>query len=194
MKSYILVAAACCLVGPAVAGGPIEPIMEPQPVGVAVVPSPSYDWTGAYVGLSFGRGTASDDGGLTETDTDLLGLQVGYLRDLGTLVVGGELAHVRGGYDAFPGNDWNSTRAKLIGGFDAGRFLPYGFVGLSSYNVTGASEFSDTVTIYGLGAKFGVTERLAVGLEYLVENKDDFDTTGDDLESSDLSLRLDYRF
>lgn len=193
MRTCLTLAAICGLALPAFAGGPVETITEPVPVAVAPA-APDYDWTGFYAGLSIGRGSASDDGGVTETDTDPVGLQIGYLRDLGTFVVGGELAHVRGGYDAFPANDWNSTRAKLIGGFDAGRFLPYGFVGLSNYKVTGASEFSDTVTIYGLGAKFGVTQKLAVGLEYVVENKDDFDSTGSDLESNDLSLRLDYRF
>jgi outer membrane immunogenic protein len=193
MKSYLVFAAVCGLAMPAVAGGPIEPVVEPVPVAEA--PAPDFDWTGFYAGLGVGRGSASDDGGLTETDTDPVGLQFGYLRDLGTFVLGGELAYVQGGYDDFPDQEWDSTRLKLLGGFDAGRFLPYAFLGLSNYDVDNGAV-SDTVPIYGLGARYaaGASGRLVFGLEYLVENKDDFDDSGFDLESDDLSLRVDFRF
>lgn len=199
MKHYAAAALLFAATGPVMAGGPVAPVVE-APVAVAPAPAPTFDWTGFYAGLSFGQGKASDDGGVTDTDTDPWGLQVGYLRDLGAFVVGGELAYVQGGYDAFPTNDWTSTRLKLIGGYDAGRFLPYGFVGLSNYEIDGISgpvtSLSDTVTIYGLGGRFAVGDRgrIVVGLEYLVENKNNFDGTGDDLESNDLSLRIDYRF
>ena len=130
---------------------------------------------------------------MTETHAEEFGAHIGHFCDLGTFVVGGELAYVSGDYDDFPTNNWTSTRLKLIGGYDAGRVLPYGFVGLPHHDVSGASEFSDTVSIHGVGAKFAVTNNLHAGLEYLVENKDDFDG-GPDLENSELSLRMDYRF
>jgi opacity protein-like surface antigen len=177
--------------GAAQAGGPVE--VAPEPV-IAAAPAPSSDWTGFYIGLSAISGTFSDNGGVTSDGTSGYGLQAGYLRDLGTFVVGGELAYAKGDYDAFPANDWASTRLKLIGGYDAGRLLPYGFVGLSNYDVRGASSFSDTVPIYGLGAKLAVTPKIAVGVEYLVENKNNFDNAGFDLENSEVALRLDYRF
>ena len=193
MKSYVFFAAVCGLAMPAVAGGPVETVTEPVPMAAA--PAPDFDWTGFYAGLSIGRGSASDDGGLTETDTDPVGFQIGYLRDLGTVVVGGELAYVQGGYDDFPTQEWDSTRLKLLGGYDAGRFLPYAFLGLSEYDVDNGF-LSDTVTIYGLGARYaaGANGRLVLGLEYLVENADNFDNSGFDLESNDLSLRVDFRF
>lgn len=52
------------------------------------------------------------------------------------------------------------------------------------------------MTIYGLGARYalGASGKYILGLEYLVENKDNFDGTGNDLENSDLSLRLDFSF
>jgi outer membrane immunogenic protein len=191
MRHGLAVALMVCA-GAAQAGGPV--VVAEEPV-VAAAPAPSdYDWTGFYVGLSAISGTFSDDGGLTSDGTDGFGLQAGYLRDFGRFVVGGELAYVSGDYDAFPDNDWTSTRLKLIGGLGAGRVLPYGFVGLSNYDISGTSEFSDTITIYGLGAKLAVSPKIAVGLEYLVEDKSNFANTGFDMESSEIALRVDYRF
>jgi len=189
VKNIAMIAALAALAGPAFAGGIAEPVVE-APVEVAAAPAPGMDWTGFYAGLSVLRGTANN-GIDPDTDTDGFGAQIGYLRDLGTFVVGGELAYVSGEFDAFV-EDWNSTRLKLIGGYDAGRVLPYAFVGLSNYEVEGVD--SDTATIYGVGAKFALTDKLHAGLEYVVENKDDFGGTGIDAENSDLSLRLDYRF
>lgn len=185
------VAAVVLSAGVAQAGGPVVVADEPEIVAPAA-PAADMDWTGFYVGLSAISGSFDDS--TTSTDTQGYGLQLGYLRDIGRFVYGGELAYASGDYDAFPTSDWTSTRLKLIGGFDAGRLLPYGFVGVSNYDISGPASFSDTVTIYGLGAKFAVTPKIALGLEYLVENKDDFDGTGADVESSELALRLDYRF
>jgi len=110
-----------------------EEIKQLRPVADETVLSSqggAVDWTGVYVGLSYGFGTFSDDGGVTDSGTDLTGIQVGYLHDLGTFVLGGELAYAKGDYDDFPTDEWDSTRFKLIGGYDAGAVLPYGFVGL----------------------------------------------------------------
>jgi outer membrane immunogenic protein len=193
MMRNVLIATLMLSAGAAQAGGPV--VVADDPVVVAPAEAAvDYDWTGFYVGLSAITGTFSDNGGLTSGGTSGYGLQAGYLRDLGKFVIGGELAYAQGDYDAFPLNDWTSTRLKLIGGFDAGRVLPYAFVGMSKYDVAGVSQYSDNVTIYGLGAKFAVSPKIAVGLEYLVENKSNFDNTGADMENSDLSLRLDYRF
>jgi outer membrane immunogenic protein len=178
--------------GAAQAGGPV--VVADDPAVVAPAAPAGYDWTGFYVGLSAISGTFSDDGGVTSDGTSGYGLQAGYLRDFGNWVVGGELAYAKGDYDAFPASDWTSTRLKLIGGYGAGRLMPYGFVGLSNYDIDQATPFSDTVTIYGLGAKLAVTPKIAVGLEYLVENKSNFDNAGFDMENSEFALRLDYRF
>ncbi|MES2916870.1 MAG: outer membrane beta-barrel protein [Pseudomonadota bacterium] len=190
----VLAAALVVAAGAAQAGGPVVVADDPAVVAAAAPAAAGYDWTGFYVGVSAISGTFSDNGGATSGGTNGYGLQAGYLRDFGTWVLGGELAFAKGDYDAFPLNDWTSTRLKLIGGYGAGRVLPYGFVGLSNYDVRGASQFSDTVTIYGLGAKVAVFPRIAVGLEYLVENKTNFGNSGFDMENSELALRLDYRF
>jgi hypothetical protein len=192
MKRSVIIAAATSLGGPLYAGGPVTVIAEPAPVVVSAPAPVTYDWTGFYVGLSAISGTAGE--GIDESDTQGFGAQVGYLRDLGTFVIGGELAYAKGDFDDYP-DEWDSTRLKLIGGYDAGRFLPYGFIGLTQYSVKGpVNDLSDTVTIYGLGAKLAISPRIVAGLEYLLENKDDFDGSGMDAENREISLRIDFRF
>jgi outer membrane immunogenic protein len=192
-----LALASLALASPALAGGLVAAEHDVVVTAPVVAVMDTFNWTGFYGGLSFGAGTASGNGGITEADTNPMGAHIGYLWDAGTFVLGGELAYVAGDFgDTYPLNEWASTRVKLIGGYDAGRLLPYGFVGMSQYDVTGGmSDFSDTVTIYGVGARYGFGNdgRFVVGLEYLVENKSDYDGVID-MENSDLSLFVDYRF
>ncbi|NHB77670.1 outer membrane protein [Rhodobacter calidifons] len=177
--------------GAAQAGGPVA--VPADPVVAAPAAAAGYDWTGFYVGLSAMSGDFRNSVGGT-SDTNGFGLQAGYLRDFGNLVLGGELAYAKIDYDDFASTESTSTRLKLIGGYGAGRFMPYAFVGLSSAKVTGPLVASDTMTNYGLGAKVAVTQRIAVGLEYLVEDKNDFDGTGLDIKLKEIALRVDYRF
>jgi opacity protein-like surface antigen len=193
MTRGLAIAGLCLAAGAASAGGPVVVVTEAPVAAPVAEAAPGYDWTGFYVGLSALSGTFSDDGGATSDGTSGFGLQAGYLRDLGRFVVGGELAYAKGDYDAFPVSDWTSTRLKLIAGLNAGRVLPYGFVGVSKYDIGGVSSNSDTVTIYGLGAKVAVSQKIAIGLEYLVENKDNYDDFFD-MENSEVALRLDFRF
>jgi outer membrane immunogenic protein len=192
MKSYLVFAAVCGLAMPAVAGGPVEVAMEPVPMAAA--PAPDFDWTGFYLGLSATSGSVSD--GTIDVDTSGFAAQLGYLRDLGTFVVGGELQYSDADIDDVD-TSITSSRAKLIGGYDAGRFLPYVFVGLSDIELSaGGASISDSTTNYGLGGRFalGAEGKFVAGLEYLVEDTDDFDSTGFDLDHDEVSLRVDYKF
>ena len=193
MKRTIILVSLCLGAGQAMAGGPSAVATEP-PVAPMVAPA-GFDWTGFYVGGSVGSGTMSDSS--SDYDYDHLGLQAGYLRDFGTTVLGGELAYAKGDFDTPPGSDFSSTRLKLIGGLGSGSVLPYLFAGLSNIEINNpGSSFSDTAMIYGLGARFalGQSQRHVIGLEYLVETKDNFDGTGEDIDTSEFSLRYDFRF
>jgi hypothetical protein len=192
--STIAAALSVLAAGQAVAGGP-EVVVEETQVVPAAAPAPGFDWTGFYVGATLGYGDVETT--TATADSNAYGLQAGYLRDLGNFVLGGEIAFVTGDFDEFPDTDFDSTRLKLIGGYAAGRFLPYVFLGVSDYKIDdGASTASDTATLYGLGAHYalGVTGQHVVGLEYLVESVDNFAGTGNDLDNHEVSIRYDFRF
>jgi predicted porin len=192
MKGLLVVGLVLSLGGEAMAGGVGAPETKAAVTAVAGA-EPATDWTGFYLGVSVASGRFSDDGGATSDGTEAIGVQAGYLRDLGTVMIGGELAYAKGNYDAFADLDWTSTRLKLIGGYDAGRLLPYGFVGISRYEIRPVNPNSDNVAIFGIGAKYAATPKVSVGLEYLVEDKRNYDNDFD-LENRELSLRVDYRF
>jgi outer membrane immunogenic protein len=179
----------------AVGGGMDVAPVEPTPVAAAA-PTTGFDWTGFYVGVNSVRGDFNDGDTTDGFDTSGFGIQAGYLRDLGMIVVGGELSYSEGDYGAnAPESDWDATRLKLIGGYDAGRFLPYLFVGATKYSMNEVTTSSDSMTNYGIGGRyaFGATGNFVAGLEYLVESKDNFDNNFD-LDNKELALRLDYRF
>ncbi|MFN5995655.1 MAG: outer membrane beta-barrel protein [Paracoccaceae bacterium] len=190
---FVLAAALIVSAGAVQAGGPV--VVADDPVIAAPAAPASWDWTGLYAGLSATNG--SFDNGTTDYDTSGFGIQVGYLRDLGRVVLGGELSYSKGDFgNLAPTADWKATRVKLIGGYDAGRFLPYAFVGMTKFDIAEGTENSDTMPNYGIGARFamGPTGKFVAGLEYLVESKDNFDGTGTNTKNGELSLRLDYRF
>lgn len=190
---YVLAAAFVFSAGVAQAGGPVVVADDPV-VEVPAEMASDFDWTGVYAGVSVVSGSFSD--GFTDYDTSGYGLQAGYLRDFGKWVIGGELSYSKGDYgDLAPASDWDATRLKLIGGYGAGRLMPYAFVGATKYNVNQATPYSDTMANYGIGARyaFGASGKVVVGLEYMVENKTAFDDNFD-LDNREVALRLDYRF
>ena len=169
-------------------------------------------WDGYYAGLAVTSGDVSLSGRTDREDygSQGFGLQFGYLRDTGSFVVGGEFAYVSGDVDdvqgfvdvhGFDDVSLDSARLKAIGGYDAGRFLPYAFVGLSNAEITvetgfGEASSNETAVNYGLGGRvaLGAEGRVVAGLEYLVEEVDDFDGSGVDVDNSDISLRFDFRY
>lgn len=194
MKRLLLVTSLLALSGPLHAGGPVTATAEP-PVAPAAAAPTGADWTGFYAGVSLTNGTVNDSS--QDFGTTGYGVQVGYLRDLGKAVIGGELSYSKGDYgDDAPGSDWDATRLKLIGGLDAGRILPYAFVGMTNYSINQTSPISDSMTNYGLGARLSVgsSGKLVAGLEYLREAKDNFGDSGQRFENDELAVRLDFRF
>ncbi|MCU0827338.1 MAG: porin family protein [Tabrizicola sp.] len=194
MTRYAVVALFALIGGQAAAGGPVA-VPDDPPVTPATV-APSSDWTGFYAGANLGFGDVND--GTNSFDRDFYGIQAGYLHDFGSVVAGAELAYSAGDFNAGGLNlDLESTRLKLIGGYDAGRVLPYLFVGVGDATISaGALSNSDSTTLYGLGAKLavGATGRHVIGLEYLSERKDNFGGSGDDLDNREFALRYDFRF
>jgi outer membrane immunogenic protein len=193
MKKYLVSAAVAAFAGPVAAGGPVAVPVE-DPVVVATV-APSFDWTGFYAGLHYGQGDLSAAG---EADSDFYGVQAGYLRDFGAFVAGGELSYSSGEIEGGGATaDIDTTRLKLIGGYDAGRFLPYLFIGVADLELSaGGTSLSDTMTGYGLGGKFalGANGQHVLGLEYLTEEADNFADSGTTLENDEITFSYNFRF
>jgi len=168
MKSSILILAlvSSCAVTPANAGGLTEIIYEPT------VAAPAETWTGLYGGLSYshssekesstecfklGQPRACDDPVFdyypeykeevtttSSTSKDSAGAFLGYRKDFGTLVLGGEL-----------GYSYDTLSAEAQVGLDAGRLLPYAFAGVTD----------DSDRTYGVGVDFALGHNLLVGLK-----------------------------
>jgi outer membrane immunogenic protein len=190
-KRFALLMGACFAATHALAVGITQPAVE-LPVAVAAPASPSFSWTGFCAGVSATSVTASD--GEDDYDTSGFGAQVGYLHDLRSFGAGGELAYSDADLNIslFPASI-TATRLKLIGGYDAGRFLPYVFVGSS--RLTAPGDRSDLTTNYGLGGRvaLGAEGWFVAGLDYIVEDKGNGDGEFD-LDRQEVSLRINDRF
>jgi outer membrane immunogenic protein len=180
MKNFaraVMAAAPLALVaGMASAGGLAAPVETVAPTPIAPAPAPMMrgsDWTGLYVGgqLGYGEVTISelnnepvnndDDNGLT------YGAHVGYMYDLGTLVLGGEFEYDLTDISVAAVNlDIDSImRVKGRVGYDVGAFLPYVTGGVVRATFDNDAEYDGD--FYGLGAAYKFSDSLLVGAEVL---------------------------
>lgn len=168
---------------PALAGGPTLVVDPPAPA-IASAPPSVHDWSGSYVGLSYGRNSAGVLFGVGFA-TDLedgqeLGVHGGYLFQSGQLVYGGELSYASVSGALLENGSGNDEEIKHVldvkarVGFAANRALFYGVLGYSSANlideVPPIQESDLDGFAAGIGAEFAVTDRLNVGLEYLTRD------------------------
>jgi opacity protein-like surface antigen len=187
-KSTSLAVFSAFIAAPTFAGGLTPTPTESVVVDPAPYIAPSADWTGFYLGASVNGGRL--DNGVETIDTRGFGVHAGYLRDFGSFVGGGELAYAKG-ESSDTDDEFDAVRLKGIAGYDAGNFLPYVTLGMSRLSDDASS---DTAMAYGVGAKYAFNPNWTAGLEYLVEQKDNFDDTGFDVENRELALRVDYSF
>ena len=196
MKALTLAAALAALTTPAFAGGPTVVADDPMPEAMAA-PASAHDWSGAYVGLSYGRVSGDVFDTFATFDYDdgkALGGFVGYNFQRGNLVYGGELSYASvsdatillGG-----GDDSLDSLLDLRGrvGFAAGKALIYGALGYSRGDLTINAADGATLsgTSVGLGADFMVTQRVLVGLDYTSRKMDG----RNDLNTFDLETNVD---
>ena len=210
-KMKTLAIAAIILAGlaaPSLAGGPTVVADDPMPEA-APAPVAAHDWSGAYVGLGYGRAS----GGFTYSNGSSFDLEsgklktlfAGYLMQRGNLVYGGELALSNGSgitTVGFP-NESVDRVLDLKGkvGVAANRALFYGVLGVSKvdyeFATVPAQNYSATGVGYGIGVDFAVSNRVVVGLEYMNRKTDgDIPTTtiSSDLDVNSLSLRVGLSF
>jgi outer membrane immunogenic protein len=207
MKSLVLAAAVAAISSSAFAGGPTVVADDPMPDAMAA-PAAAHDWSGAYVGLSYGRTTGDitfSTAGFFDTENGTIrGLYAGYLAQRGSFVFGGELAFgsVKGaGVVGVPTSEFvKAVDLKGRAGFAMNNTLLYGALGYSKvdFDDTPAIEFDMSGLNYGIGAEVAVSQMFTVGVEYLARNVDGqssiLSTTRGDANFDTLSLRVGLSF
>jgi outer membrane immunogenic protein len=159
---------------------------------------------GAYAGLAYssfsGENTYVGDGDY-ELTGEMAGVFIGLDRDMGSFVLGGEIAISGGaayeeGYeDAYEYTSIIDLKGRI--GYDAGPFMPYGILGVSvsTFEIDGGQTLDATQTgvLAGIGAEYAVTDQFAVGAELISRSFDieDTDITG---TVNSVSLRGSYSF
>jgi len=163
-----------------------QPVISPLDVAIA---NAAHDWAGAYIGINGGYawGDFETSAGNVSGDDALGGFQIGYNKQLGSVVIGVEgdvqASAIEGASNGVSTSlNWFSTARGRVGyAFDS--TLLYGTAGVAVAGVEAtAAGGSDDKTLLGLAAGAGVeqamTENLSLKAEYLyvdLENKT-FDT------------------
>ena len=201
VRTALIAAPLALAAGMASAGGLSEPIVTTAPTPVpAATPEPMMqhgDWTGFYAGGQIGYGQVSSDALTDDINGATYGVHGGYMYDMGSLVVGGELD--------IEGTNGESTadnvqidsiaHAKLRVGYDAGDWLPYVTAGVAQATATfSGTELSDTGGFAGLGAEYRVSDSMRVGAEVLQHQFNDFDGTGFDFDATTAAARVSFQF
>ena len=201
LKSVMITAAVPALLigGTASAGGLSDAVVEPAPVMVAPAPAPmatGNDWTGFYAGGQLGYGKLTSDALTTDPEGVTYGVHAGYLYDLGSLVVGGELD-----YDMTNITEETDdvtldsvARGKLRVGYDAGSWMPYLTGGIARATTSGALEAADNGAFGGVGVDYMLSDSIRVGAEILQHRFENFDDSGDNIDATTASARVSFQF
>lgn len=173
----------------------------------------SADWTGVYVGATYGATSDNDDqfnGGVLVRGLDYdghgLGLFAGFNSQRGNLVYGAELGVAP--YTTDDPANHIGARERYIDikgrlGYATGKALVYGVLGFSTATTIespGNVDIGTSGMNYGLGVDYQVTDRFFMGVEMLQRNLDgDYTSSGFpgwtfDTRSQSLSLRGGFRF
>lgn len=161
------------------------------------------NWSGAYAGIYSASNSGSydyDGGGDWGLEGDSFGGFFGYRHDLGSFVLGGEvattfqtsLAETDGYEDAFYFIQILDIKATV--GYDLGRALVYATAGVSSATIYDYELIEPLDGSFaGVGIDYMVTDNFFVGGEYISHTKSNSDFLID-AELSSVQLRAGYRF
>jgi predicted porin len=197
MKRILMSSSVLAVIGGAAfAGGYTAPAAEPVVTAAPVVVMPTTaDWGGFYAGAQLGYGNAND----AVDDSGVVGgVHGGYLYDFGKYVAGGELAYSGADIndDAQNSKIDSFTDLKFIGGVKQNNWLFYGGLGASYIkgDTAGGVSASDTVPMATLGVRYQVRPNMTVGGAVDYRKGDNFDSTGQDLDLTTVSLTTSFQF
>ena len=148
------------------------------------------DWTGPYGGVQLGYGDLDGDSGLGDADGLIGGAHLGYDRDFGDWVVGGEVDFDITDINAAGGDIDRIGRAKLRIGRDLGNSLVYATGGPAFADGSG----SETGWVIGGGYAFALTNGARIGAEVLHHEFEDFAGAGQDASVTSITARLSFDF
>jgi opacity protein-like surface antigen len=182
----------------ALAGGATQPIIEPVVMmPAAVVMMPGVDWTGGYAGVTLGYGDVSAEGGPEDAKAPMAGLNLGYRKDFGQFVLGGELNYSHDDINVSGGRDQvnSTTGAQVMLGADIGQTLVYVSGGYARANATvGGIGATDDGYSIGLGADYMLNDKWTVGAEAKSYTYADFNNSGVDLKNMTVGVKIGMRF
>lgn len=180
----------------AMAGGAEIPVAEPQIAAPVAMAPQSTDWTGFYAGLSFGAGNSYGSTAGSGGDMGVAGVNLGYRRDMGRVVVGGELSYDKDDIGQDGTGISNTAALKLTVGTPVGeRTLVYGLLGASRAEATlGGVSGTDIGYTAGLGADYALNDKWTIGGEVAMDRYDDFNNSGIDLKDTTMKLKVGMRF
>lgn len=153
--------------------------------------APSFDWTGARIGIHGGYGWSNY--GAVAGEGGFVGVSGGYDWQFGQGVVGLEGTASIADIEIAPGNRLDSVidlRARLGMSFD--RVLVYGTAG-GVYGSTNTG-LNDTGWLAGAGVDFAATKRTIAGMEYVRYRFDNFANTGASVDVDLIKGKLTYKF
>lgn len=167
---------------------------------------PGPGWAGGYLGVQLGFPLdasftlRSAPGAEAALEGTVGGGHIGIRRQTSSFVYGGEIeflvAEQAIAQAGFADTDVRVTTTRLgaQAGYDLGRFLPYGTVGVGRMTFQDTEGFGDTSSLgafVGLGLEYQLGAATTVGLEAIHENYQNFNE-GSDAEVSQTNLSVQF--
>jgi opacity protein-like surface antigen len=164
------------------------------------------DWAGGYVGFQIGSPADSSltfdsaPGAELALEGIVGGAQIGFWRQAGDIVYGGELTFLVSEpaitQPGVPDVDVRTTSTRLgaQAGYALGRFLPYGTLGVARMTFQDTVGFDDTSsfgTFAGLGVAYRLGQSTSIGLEAVRENFSQF-SGGNDANVTNTNLSVQF--
>lgn len=197
-RTALLAAPFAMAAGMTTAGGLAQPVETVAPTPIIAAPvMASTDWTGFYAGGQLGYADVTGSGTTDDVDGAIYGVHGGYMYDLGSVVLGGEVD-----YDLSSIDNDNATadlddilRVKARDGYDAGAFLPYVTGGVVRANTSGP-DLEVEGDFYGLGVAYKYADNILFGGEVLQHKfyEGGPATFTDTLRATTATARVSYQF